>query len=112
MDTLHIKALNVSTRIGVYSWEQHINQQLLIDISIDTDFSNCQDNLNETINYATLCETVTDFVESRSFQLIETVANEVAHLIQQKFKVTQLTVGISKPHAVKNAGTIQVIVRR
>lgn len=112
MDTLHIKALNVSTRIGVYSWEQHINQQLLIDISIDTDFSNCQDNLNETINYATLCETVTDFVESRSFQLIETVANEVAHLIQQNFKVTQLTVGISKPHAVKNAGTIQVIVRR
>lgn len=111
MDTLTIKALNVSTRIGVHTWEQHIHQQLLIDISIDTDFSTCQDDLNNTIDYATLCDTVTQFVESKSFQLIETVAYEVAHLIQQHVQVTQITVGVSKPHAIKNAENIQVIVR-
>ncbi|WP_133135855.1 dihydroneopterin aldolase [Legionella rowbothamii] len=112
MDTLQIKNLKANTRIGVYAWEQHIIQQLLIDISIDTDLSSCQEDLNKTIDYAALCETVTQFVESRAFQLIETVANEVARLIQENFKVTQLIVGVSKPHAIKNADNIQVIVRR
>lgn len=79
---------------------------------MDSDFSACQDDLNKTVDYAALCDAVTLFVESKSFQLIETVANEVAALIQQKFKVTQLTVSVSKPHAVKNAGNIQIVVRR
>jgi dihydroneopterin aldolase len=112
LDTLHIKALNVSTIIGVYAWEQRINQQLLIDISLNTDFTQCEDDLDKTIDYAVLCETVTQFVESNTFQLIETVANEVAHLILKQFKVDQITVAVSKPHAVKNAGTIQVVVQR
>jgi dihydroneopterin aldolase len=112
LDTLIIKALNVSTKIGVYEWEQRINQQLLIDISIDTDFSTCQEDLTKTIDYEALCNSVTLYVESKSFQLIETVANEVADLIKKQFKVPQVTVGISKPHAIKNAENIQVVARR
>ncbi|AUH73698.1 dihydroneopterin aldolase [Legionella sainthelensi] len=112
MDTLNIKALKVSTKIGVYEWEQRINQHLLIDINIDTDFSACGEDLTKTIDYEALCERVTLHVESKSFQLIETVANEVATLIQEQFKITHLTIGVSKPHAIKNAENIQVIVRR
>lgn len=112
MDTLNIKALSVATKIGVHAWEQRINQQLLIDITIPTDFRACGDNLANTIDYDALCQTVTEFVESQSFQLIESVANKVAQLIQQNFKVEKLTIAVSKPHAVKNAGTIQVVVSR
>lgn len=112
MDTLNIKSLSVSTKIGVYSWEQRINQQLLIDITIPADFSSCEDNLANTIDYAALCQMVTEFVQAQSFQLIESVANKVADLIQQEFKVINLTIAVSKPHAVKNAGTIQVVINR
>jgi 7,8-dihydroneopterin aldolase/epimerase/oxygenase len=112
MDTLNIRALSVSTKIGVYAWEQRINQRLLIDISIDTDFSTCQDNLSNTIDYEALCKSVTHYIESKSFQLIETVAHEVADLIQKEFNTVQLTVGVSKPNAIKQAENIQVIVRR
>lgn len=112
MDTLNIRALNVATKIGVHAWEQRIDQQLLIDITIPADFSACQDNLANTIDYDALCRSVTEFVQSTSFQLIESVADNVALLIKQQFKVTQVTVAVSKPHAIKNAGTIQVIVSR
>jgi dihydroneopterin aldolase len=112
LDTLQVKALSLSTKIGVYAWEQQVNQQLLIDISLNTDFSSCEDNLSKTIDYAVLCDLVTQFVESNSFQLIETVANEVARLILNQFKISQITVAVSKPHAVKNAGMIQVVVQR
>lgn len=112
MDTLIIKSLSVSTKIGVYAWEQRIKQQLLIDINLTADFSVCQDDLNNTIDYAALCGQITQFVESKSFKLIETVANEVADLIKQNFKIEQITVGVSKPHAIKNAANIQVIIQR
>lgn len=112
MDSLHIKALSVATRIGVHDWEQKINQQLLIDISIPADFSQCHDDLTNTVDYDALCIQVTEFAESSAFQLIESVAEQVAHLILQNFKVAQVTVGISKPHAVKNAAQIQVVVTR
>ena len=112
MDHLIIKALSVTTKIGVHVWEQRINQQLLLDISIPADFSACQEDLTKVIDYDALCHSVTHFIETKSFQLIETVANEVANLIQQQFKVTTLSVTVTKPHAVKNAGIIQVIVTR
>lgn len=112
MDTLNIQALNVSAQIGVHAWEQRIKQQLLIDIAIPSDFSACQDNLTNTVDYDALCQKVTHFVESKAFQLIESVADNVAKFIQEEFKITKLRVAVTKPHAVKNAGLIQVIVER
>lgn len=112
MDTLNITGLSVATKIGVHAWEQKINQQLLININIPSDFSGCEDNLANTIDYDALCQKVTHFVESQAFQLIETVADKVAGLIKAEFKVSAVTVAVSKPHAVKNAGMIQVVVTR
>lgn len=112
MDTLQISGLNVSTKIGVHEWEQRINQQLLLDITIPVDLSACDEDLANTLDYDALCQAVTRFVESQSFQLIETVANRVAQLIKEEFNVKQVTVAVNKPHAVKNAGAIRVIVDR
>lgn len=112
MDILHIKALAVSTKIGIHLWEQKINQSLLIDLSISKDFSQCHEDIAKTIDYFLLCQKVTEFVQSRSFKLIETVANEVAELILNEWALSQVTVAVTKPHAVANAGTIQVVVVR
>ena len=112
MDTLIIKSLNVATKIGVYDWEQRINQQLLIDITIPGNFREYQDILQDALDYDALCQTVTEFVQSNAFALIETVANKVAELIQQQFNVSTLTIGVSKPQAIKNAAMVQVIINR
>jgi dihydroneopterin aldolase len=112
MDTLTIQGLSVQTQIGVYAWEQQIKQQLLVDIIIPSNFNNCNDELTNTVDYNALCKTVTTFVESESFQLIESVAHCVAQLIKDEFKVQQLTVSVTKPHAVKNAAVIKVSVTR
>jgi dihydroneopterin aldolase len=112
MDSLNITALCVETTIGVYTWEQRIKQKLFIDISIPVDFKECNDNIEHALDYDKLCQSVTQFLESKSFQLIETVANEVASLIQQEYKVKQITVAVTKPHAIKNAGSIQVVANR
>lgn len=111
-DILSISALSVKTRIGVHAWEQRILQQLLLDISIPIDLTLCNNELANTIDYDALCQNVTVFVESNTFTLIETVAECVAQRIKDLFFVGQLTVSVSKPHAVKNAGRICVTITR
>ncbi|RUR08814.1 dihydroneopterin aldolase [Legionella sp. km772] len=112
MDALIIQGLSVHTQIGVYAWEQKIKQQLLIDIHIPSDFKRCKDELSDTLDYDDLCKKVTLFVESKSFQLIEYLANSVAQLVKVEFGVEQVNVSVTKPHAVKNAGMIKVSVTR
>ena len=85
---------------------------MLIDIRIETDFSVCNNELEKTIDYAELSQRVTSFVESQAFSLIETVAEKVAALIKEDIKVTKVLVSVSKPHAVKNAANVCVVIER
>jgi dihydroneopterin aldolase len=113
MDNLIITNLGVNTHIGVYEWEQQIAQRLFIDICIATEFSQCQDDdLTSTVDYEVLCQDVTNYVETNKFRLIETVANKVALLIKTNLPTMTVTVSISKPHAIANAGNIKVTVTR
>lgn len=112
IDTLRISALSTQTRIGVHAWEQRIDQKLLLDITIPIDLSQCHNDLTKTIDYDALCQCVTEFIESNAFTLIETVAEKVADLIKNTFKIQQLTVSVSKPNAVKNAGNVCVTITR
>lgn len=112
MDKLEITALSVSTIIGVHAFEQRIQQRLLLDISLGCNAAHCQDDLARTIDYDALCQHVTEYVESNAFALIETVAEQVAQLIKDRFAVTDITVRVSKPHAIKNAGNIAITVVR
>lgn len=96
----------------MYAWEQRIIQQLKLDITIPVDLSNCQDTIANTIDYDDLCQRVTTFVESNAFALIETVAEKVAALLKDVFSIHQLTISVSKPHAVKNAGNIRITIKR
>ena len=112
MDQLEISGLQVHTQIGIHQWEQKIKQKLLIDITIATEFSAGNDQLENVIDYDSLSRQVINFVESQPFQLIETVAERVADLIKAGFKVPELTVSVSKPGAIPQASNVKVSVHR
>lgn len=112
MDMLRISKLSTMSHIGIHAWEQRILQPLLFDIEIPKDFSLCEDQLDKTIDYDELCQRVTAFVETNSFNLIETVAEKVAQLIKNEFQVDEVTICVCKPHAIKNAENVCVKIRR
>ena len=112
MDTLNITALTVKAHIGIHAWEQRIRQTLLLDIHIELDVSQCQNRLENTIDYDRLCQDVTAYVESHTFTLIETVAENVASRIKETFHVKKISVSVGKPHAIKNAGNVFVTIER
>ena len=112
MDNLFIKGLQVTTRIGAHDWEQRISQRLLLDISIPLEFIDCNDELNRTIDYDKLCTAVTTYMEQHSFQLIESVVNQLAQFLKSEFHLQTMTITVYKPQAIKNAQSISVTATR
>lgn len=112
---LRIEALRTTTRIGVHTWEQRINQVLLLDIDIPLSsekLETADDKLENTVDYDALCQHITALVESSAFKLIETVADRVISSVQANFGVQAITVRVSKPHAIANAGNISITMSR
>lgn len=112
MDEIIVESLSIAAYIGVNQWEQKIKQNLLIDIHLYSDLSNVKDNINETIDYDSLCLHINDIVTQTSFQLIETVANEIAIGILNQFPIKQVKIAVNKPHALRQAKNVKVIVTR
>ncbi|MCX7115208.1 MAG: dihydroneopterin aldolase [Gammaproteobacteria bacterium] len=111
-DWIEIHDLKVKTRIGVHAWEQQIDQTLSLDIRFPLTLGDATLTLSQTVDYDALCKAVIAFVSTQAFELIETVAQQVAQLILSEFKVKQVQVAVSKPWAVEQAGRVTVRVTR
>ncbi|BBZ89254.1 bifunctional dihydroneopterin aldolase/7,8-dihydroneopterin epimerase [Enterobacter asburiae] len=114
MDIVFIEQLSVITTIGVYDWEQTIEQKLVFDIEMgwDNRKSAKSDDVNDCLSYADISETVIAHVEGQRFALVERVAEEVAELLLKKFNSPWVRIKLSKPGAVARAANVGVIIER
>ncbi|ELZ3624552.1 bifunctional dihydroneopterin aldolase/7,8-dihydroneopterin epimerase [Enterobacter hormaechei] len=114
MDIVIIEQLSVITTIGVYDWEQTIEQKLVFDIEMgwDNRKSAKSDDVNDCLSYADISETVIAHVEGQRFALVERVAEEVADLLLSKFNSPWVRIKLSKPGAVARAANVGVIIER
>ncbi|HCZ8842343.1 bifunctional dihydroneopterin aldolase/7,8-dihydroneopterin epimerase [Enterobacter hormaechei] len=114
MDIVFIEQLSVITTIGVYDWEQNIEQKLVFDIEMgwDNRKSAKSDDVNDCLSYADISETVIAHVEGQRFALVERVAEEVADLLLSKFNSPWVRIKLSKPGAVARAANVGVIIER
>lgn len=113
-DRIFIEELVVLAQIGVYDWEQEIKQKLVFDLEIAWD---CQqaaqtDDVRYCLNYAEVSQFILNYVQQRSFLLIERVAYEVAEQLHQHFHISWLRLKLSKPKAVAQASNVGVIIER
>ncbi|CCD25727.1 trifunctional dihydropteroate synthetase/dihydrohydroxymethylpterin pyrophosphokinase/dihydroneopterin aldolase FOL1 NDAI_0F04090 [Naumovozyma dairenensis CBS 421] len=66
-DLINIKNLNISTTIGSDAWGRHQPQTCLISLKLGTDFqkSSTTDDLNYSLNYATICRDVRNLIKKK-----------------------------------------------
>lgn len=114
MDIIHIQNLKVSTVIGVYTWEKHIKQTVLLDIKLSTDIlPAARDNdLAKTVDYAELSQQISEELADSRFELLETLIEAVATSIHQNFGIELMTITATKPHAIKNAKGVSITICR
>lgn len=114
MDTVCIHGLEIATVIGVYDWERNLRQIVVLDLEMATDVARAaaSDALDDALDYAAVAMRLEQLVGSSSFQLIETLAERCAQLVQREFGVRWLRLTVSKPGAVASARNISVTIER
>lgn len=98
MDTILIKDLAVSYRVGVPDSERAQPQRLLLTLEFAHDFkaAAARDNLADTIDYYALTRRLLGLGEGRSWRLIETLACDIADLVLTEFGAAVVSVEVKK----------------
>ena len=114
MDIVFIRELRADTVIGVYDWERRIRQTVVMDLELASDNRRAAagDRIEDAIDYAAISQRVLFFIEASEFQLIETMAEQVANIILDEFAVPWLRVRLAKPGAVSQAREVGVLIER
>ncbi|MFT4186229.1 MAG: 2-amino-4-hydroxy-6-hydroxymethyldihydropteridine diphosphokinase [Micrococcaceae bacterium] len=86
---------------GFYDHERATGQNFIIDAILETDVSTAgyRDDLSRTINYAEVADTIVGRVAGEPVSLIETLAEEIAELILERFAPEAVEVTVHKPEA-------------
>lgn len=102
MDEIIIKGLKVFANHGVFEDEKINGQNFYVSavIGIDAATPGKSDNLNDSVNYAEICYFIDDFMKSNTYDLIETVAeNLAAGILEYNPLIKNIKLRIDKPEA-------------
>jgi FolB domain-containing protein len=93
-----IDSLRVKTWIGVPDAERMEAQEIEIDIRIQPtrSFAEMQDDISLTVDYAAVCQRVSELTQERPRRLIESLAQEICEMILKEFAATSAEVEIRK----------------
>ncbi len=114
MDKIFIHALKTEAIVGIFDWERQVKQTVLIDIEFSADIRKAalSDSIEDTLNYKGVAKRVLTFVEASSFHLVEALAEHVAMLILEEYRVPWVRISLSKPGALRNSRDVGVILER
>jgi FolB domain-containing protein len=98
MSEILIDSLRVKTWIGVPDAERIEAQEIEIDLRIRPmrNFAEMQDDISLTVDYASVCQRVSELARERPRRLIESLAQEIGDMILNEFGATSAEVEIRK----------------
>ena len=113
MDKITIRDLEAFFQVGVTEEERARPQRLLftVEMSHDVKAAAASDNLAETIDYHAVAQRLLRFGADCHWQLIETLAADLANMILDEFSPRRVTVEVKK-FAIPQAAHVAVSVTR
>jgi len=114
MDIIFLNEMKIDTVIGIWDWERKIRQTVVIDLEMAADIRKAaaSDSVDDTLNYKLVAKRVQEFVGDSEFQLVETLAEKIAAIINDEFAVPWVRVRVNKPGAIRGARDVGVMIER
>ena len=107
---LRIDALALDASIGIYPQERAQRQLVLADLELVFSAVSAawSDEISHTIDYDEVLACVNELIASRHFNLLETLAQPMLDVVQERFSVERMMVTLSKPAASGSTRRISV----
>ena len=115
MDAIIIEGLKVDTVVGCFNWERQIIQPLMLDLTIHTSLEQAaqSDELEDTLNYAEICEISARVIQEAQPKLIEHAAKLVLDTLFTTFdSVESIMITIRKPAIIAQANSVGIRLER
>lgn len=97
---IHLKGMEFYAYHGVMEEERVLGQRFIIDVDIFPDtWVDEQERLKDTVNYAQVFNVVQNCVLNERYQLIESLAENIASRILGEFDCKSVRVEVHKPNA-------------
>jgi len=107
-DRIQLLGMEFEGTHGVLPEEQLAPQPFEVDVELALDLraAAASDDLEQTVDYGRVFDVCREIVESTRFNLLEALAEAIAHEVLAGFPATEVTVRIRKPR-VKLGGRIR-----
>ena len=114
MDIIFIEDLLVRGIIGVSDRERANPQDIIVNIKLETDISNCgeSDDIEESVNYRTVAKNIIAHIEETARYTVEALAIDIAQICLKFDGVAAVSVRVEKPGAVRFSRSVGVEIRR
>lgn len=101
-DRIKIENLEVFAYHGVFPEEREKGQPFYINavLSVNTRKAGLEDNLDQSVNYGTVCHFMDSFMRENTYNLIEAAAERLAEAVLLAFPlIREICLEVRKPHA-------------
>jgi 7,8-dihydroneopterin aldolase/epimerase/oxygenase len=97
--TVEITGLSLYTHIGVGQAEREVGQRLIFDITIDIGESAATetDRIEDTVDYAEVCQLVALVSQQRTYRTLERLCTVIADRLIEDFAAQSVWVKAAKP---------------
>ncbi len=114
MDTIFLRDLRIRTIVGIWEWERRLPQVVSIDLDMATDIRRAagSDDIQDTLDYKAVTRRIKVFVADSRFNLIETMAEQIAGIIIGEFGVPWVRVAVHKPWAIRGSRDVGLVIER
>jgi 7,8-dihydroneopterin aldolase/epimerase/oxygenase len=97
--TVEVTGLSLYTRHGVSEAERELGQRLVFDLSFELDDCDATvtDRVEDTVDYADVCEQVALAAQERSYRTLERLCTAVAERLAKRYGAESVRVKAAKP---------------
>jgi dihydroneopterin aldolase len=104
----YIRQLHMEADLGLCDWEKSAFQPVIVDLEyrLPSGLSCISDLLTDTIDHRVVVQKIRALAVQRHFDLVETLAEQIAHMLQTEFGVSWVALSVTKerPHPSLHVG--------
>ena len=113
-DKIFVKGLVIETIVGVLPHERITRQPIELDLFLTLAINKASrsDDLIDTLDYAELTSSLTAYIESTEFLLIERLAQDIIDWLWRYPILSHVALELRKPQALQTANTVGISIAR